>query len=289
VTNVTGPLDYSFRLYVVDAENWNLPAAATPNMTLAAVSPTQPGEFSVGSFNMERFFDTVNDPAVSDVALSPAAFDGRLNKASLAIRTVLQMPDILVVYYSRHGATAALARQVVRGIESVSGASAQLRTVPELVPSSAATDAAVPADGPPYATHDELRDCDGLVLGSPTRFGNMAAPLKHFLDGTSALWLNGALDRKPAGVFTSTSTMHGGQEATLLSMMIPLLHHGMYLVGLPYTAEALNRTRSGGTPYGASHVSGRDRRPDLTEDERDLARLLGQRIAELAGHVRRDR
>ena len=199
------------------------------------------------------------------------------------------MPDILVVYYSRHGATAALARQVVRGIESVSGASARLRTVPELVPSSAATGAAVPADGPPYATHDELRDCDGLVLGSPTRFGNMAAPLKHFLDGTGALWLNGALDRKPAGVFTSTSTMHGGQEATLLSMMIPLLHHGMYLVGLPYTAEALNRTRSGGTPYGASHVSGRDRRPELTEDERELARLLGQRIAELAGQVRRDR
>ena len=200
------------------------------------------------------------------------------------------MPDILVVYYSRHGATAALARQVVRGIESVSSAVARLRTVPELVPASAATGAAVPGDGPPYATHDELRDCDGLVLGSPTRFGNMAAPLKHFLDGTSALWLNGALDRKPGGVFTSTSTMHGGQEATLLSMMIPLLHHGMYLVGLPYTAEALNRTRSGGTPYGASHVSGRDnRRPELTEDERELARLLGQRVAELACRVDRDR
>jgi NAD(P)H dehydrogenase (quinone) len=209
--------------------------------------------------------------------------------AAPAIPGMQQMPDILVVYYSRHGATAALARQVVRGIELVSGASARLRTVPELVPPSAATGLAVPGDGPPYATQDELRDCDGLVLGSPTRFGNMAAPLKHFLDGTSALWLNGALDRKPAGVFTSTSTMHGGQETTLLSMMIPLLHHGMYLVGLPYTSEALNRTRSGGTPYGASHVSGHDRRPDLTEDEQELARLLGRRVAELAGHVRSGR
>jgi NAD(P)H dehydrogenase (quinone) len=199
------------------------------------------------------------------------------------------MPEILVVYFSRHGATAALARQVARGIESVPGATARLRTVPELAPTGDETVEAVPAAGPPYATHDELRDCDGLVLGSPTRFGNMAAPLKHFLDGTSALWLNGALDRKPAGVFTSTSTMHGGQETTLLSMMIPLLHHGMYVVGLPYTSEALNRTRSGGTPYGASHVSGRERRVELTEDERELARLLGQRVAELAGLVRRDR
>jgi len=192
------------------------------------------------------------------------------------------MPEILVVYYSRHGATAALARQVVRGIESVNGATARLRTVPEIAPAGAVPPVAVPPDGPPYATHDELRICDGLVLGSPTRFGNMAAPLKHFLDGTSALWLNGALDRKPAGVFTSTSTMHGGQETTLLSMMLPLLHHGMYLVGLPYTAEALTRTASGGTPYGASHVSGRERSATLSDDERELARLLGQRVAELA-------
>jgi NAD(P)H dehydrogenase (quinone) len=192
------------------------------------------------------------------------------------------MADILVLYYSRHGATGELARQVVRGVESVSGATARLRTVPEVSAVSAATEDAIPALGPPYATHDELRDCDGLVLGSPTRFGNMAAPLKYFLDGTSALWLNGALDRKPAGVFTSTSTMHGGQEATLLSMMIPLLHHGMYLVGLPYTAEALVRTRGGGTPYGASHVSGRERTTQLSDDERDLARLLGRRVAELA-------
>ena len=199
------------------------------------------------------------------------------------------MPEILVVYFSRHGATAALARQVVRGIESVPGATARLRTVPDLASQGSGAGEAVPSAGPPYATHDELRDCDGLVLGSPTRFGNMAAPLKHFLDGTSALWLSGALDRKPAGVFTSTSTMHGGQETTLLSMMIPLLHHGMYVVGLPYTSEALNRTRSGGTPYGASHVSGLERRAELTGDERDLARLLGQRVAELAGLVQRDR
>jgi len=195
---------------------------------------------------------------------------------------LMHMADILVLYYSRHGATAELARQVVRGVESIAGATARLRTVPEVSPVSAATQDAIPDQGPPYATHEELRDCDGLVLGSPTRFGNMAAPLKYFLDGTSALWLNGALDRKPAGVFTSTSTMHGGQESTLLSMMLPLLHHGMYLVGLPYTAEALVRTRSGGTPYGASHVSGRDKAPQLSEDERDLARLLGRRVAELA-------
>ena len=199
------------------------------------------------------------------------------------------MAEVLVLFYSRKGGTAELARQICRGIEQVPGARARLRTVPPVAATIEQPLSPVPPEGPPYASLEDLKECDGLLLGSPTRFGNMAAPLKHFLDGTGALWLNGALDRKPAGVFTSTSTMHGGQEATLLSMMIPLLHHGMYLVGLPYTAEALNRTRSGGTPYGASHVSGRDRRPDLTEDERDLARLLGQRIAELAGHVRRDR
>jgi NAD(P)H dehydrogenase (quinone) len=143
---------------------------------------------------------------------------------------------------------------------------------------------AVPDSGPPYATHEELRDCDGLLIGSPTRFGNMAAPLKHFLDGTSALWLNGALDRKPAGVFTSTGSLHGGQESTLLTMMVPLLHHGMYLVGLPFTAEGLNRTRTGGTPYGASHWAepGSADPSRLSEDERELARLLGRRVAELA-------
>jgi len=192
------------------------------------------------------------------------------------------MPDILVVYYSRHGATAALARQVVRGIESVSGASARLRTVPELVPSSAATDAAVPADGPPYATHDELRDCDGLVLGSPTRFGNMAAPLKHFLDGTGLLWQRGALAGKPACVFTSTASLHGGQETTLVSMMLPLLHHGMLVMGLPYTLPELNATRAGGTPYGASHFAGRADDQPVSGEERTLCIAQGRRLAELA-------
>jgi len=194
------------------------------------------------------------------------------------------MADVLVLYYSRHGATAELARQVARGVESVTGASARVRTVPPVSPVSEAVAPAVPDAGPPYATHDELRDCDGLLIGSPTRFGNMAAPLKHFLDGTSAMWLNGGLDRKPAGVFTSTGSMHGGQESTLLTMMVPLLHHGMYLVGLPFTAEALNRTRTGGTPYGASHWA-EPSSPDparLSEEERELARLLGRRVAELA-------
>ena len=194
------------------------------------------------------------------------------------------MADVLVLYYSRNGATAELARQVARGVESVAGASARVRTVPPVSPVTEAAAPAVPDAGPPYATHDELRDCDGLLIGSPTRFGNMAAPLKHFLDGTSALWLNGGLDRKPAGVFTSTGSMHGGQESTLLTMMVPLLHHGMYLVGLPFTADALHRTRTGGTPYGASHWAERGSSDPsrLSEDERELARLLGRRVAELA-------
>jgi NAD(P)H dehydrogenase (quinone) len=198
------------------------------------------------------------------------------------------MTDVLVLYYSRHGATAELARQVARGVESVAGATARLRTVPPVSTVSEASAPAVPEEGPPYATHDDLRRCAGLVLGSPTRFGNMAAPLKHFLDGTSALWLNGSLDRKPAAVFTSTGSMHGGQESTLLSMMLPLLHHGMYLVGLPFTAEALNSTRTGGTPYGASHLAPRGAADParLSEEERELAQLLGRRVAELAVAVR---
>jgi len=198
------------------------------------------------------------------------------------------MTDVLVLFYSRHGATAELARQVVRGIESVPGAQARLRTVPAVSTVSEATEPTVPESGPPYATHDDLRECDGLVLGSPTRFGNMAAALKYFLDGTSALWLNGALDRKPAGVFTSTGSMHGGQESTLLTMMVPLLHHGMYIVGLPFTAEAINSTRSGGTPYGASHVAGTKGNTRLSDEERELAQLLGRRVAELAVAVRRE-
>jgi NAD(P)H dehydrogenase (quinone) len=192
------------------------------------------------------------------------------------------MTEILVLYYSRSGSTAELARQVCRGVESINGASAKLRTVPPVSAESERPVQPVPSTGAAYATLDDLRKAHGVVLGSPTRFGNMAAPLKHFLDGTSTLWVSGDLVNKPAGVFTSTKTMHGGQEATLLSMMIPLLHHGMYLVGLPYTEPALNQTRSGGTPYGASHVGGMENTTVLTDDEKSLAQLLGRRVAELA-------
>ena len=190
------------------------------------------------------------------------------------------MSEILVVYYSRDGSTAELARQACRGIESIAGASATLRTVPAVSASSEAAPRAVPDQGPPFATLEELRRADALMLGSPTRFGNMAAPLKYFIDSTSSLWLDGALAGKPAGVFTASQTMHGGQESTLLSMMLPLLHHGMLLVGLPYTELALGATRSGGTPYGASHVAAMQQ--DLTEHERVLAQALGKRVAQLA-------
>lgn len=196
------------------------------------------------------------------------------------------MAEILVLFYSRKGATAELARQVCRGVESVAGAHARLRTVPAVASVIEAQQPPVPAEGPPYATHDDLRECDGLVMGSPTRFGNMAAPLKFFLDGTSALWVGGVLAGKPAGVFTSTQTLHGGQETTLLSMMLPLLHHGMVIVGLPYTDTALSTTRAGGSPYGASHFAGDDTQPRLTEDERTLAIHLGRRVAELAVKLR---
>jgi NAD(P)H dehydrogenase (quinone) len=195
--------------------------------------------------------------------------------------------EILVLYYSRTGATAELARQVCRGVESVAGASARLRTVPPVTAESEAPAKPVPASGAPYATLDDLRDTHGLVLGSPTRFGNMAAPLKYFLDSTASLWVSGALAGKPAGVFTSTQTMHGGQETTLVSMMLPLLHHGMVMVGLPYTERALNETRSGGTPYGASHVSVPGSAPVLTDAERALAQVLGRRVAALAVQLAR--
>jgi NAD(P)H dehydrogenase (quinone) len=197
------------------------------------------------------------------------------------------MAEILVLYYSRSGATAELARQVCRGVESAAGASARLRTVPPVAAQSEVPPQPVPASGAPYATLEDLRDTHALVLGSPTRFGNMAAPLKYFLDSTASLWLSGALAGKPAGVFTSTQTMHGGQETTLLSMMLPLLHHGMYLVGLPYTERALTETRSGGTPYGASHVSAADAAPLLTEAEKSLAQALGRRVALLAVQLSR--
>jgi NAD(P)H dehydrogenase (quinone) len=195
------------------------------------------------------------------------------------------MNEILVLYYSRQGSTAALARQVCRGIESIAGMQARLRTVAPLTTTIERADPAVPNDGPPYATHEDLVACSGLVLGSPTRFGNMAAPLKFFLEGTSTLWLSGALADKPAAVFTSTQTLHGGQESTLLSMMLPLLHHGMYLVGLPYSEGGLTETRSGGTPYGASHVATLSGHGALSLIERDLAQALGARVAALASRL----
>jgi len=196
------------------------------------------------------------------------------------------MTEILVLYYSRHGATAAMADEAARGVMSVRGMDARVRTVPPVSPDTEASADAVPASGAPYAELADLEACDGLLLGSPTRFGNMAAPLKHFLDGTSGLWLSGALAGKPAAAFTSTGSLHGGQEATLLSMMLPLLHHGMLLVGLPYTEPALAETKSGGTPYGASHVAGTAADRPLTDHERTLTRALGRRVAETARRLR---
>jgi NAD(P)H dehydrogenase (quinone) len=192
------------------------------------------------------------------------------------------MIEILVLYYSRYGATAAMAERVCRGIETVADVQARLRTVPPVSAVSEASEDAIPASGPMYASHADLTECAGLVLGSPTRFGNMAAPLKYFLDGTASLWVNGTLAGKPAGVFTSTSTLHGGQETTLLSMMLPLLHHGMLITGVPYTERALNTTRSGGTPYGPSHLAGTDSRLNITAEEIELCRALGRRVAETA-------
>jgi NAD(P)H dehydrogenase (quinone) len=190
--------------------------------------------------------------------------------------------DILVLYYSRHGATAEMARQVSRGVESVNGMRARLRTVPAVSAVSEALEDAIPASGPPYATHADLKECAGLILGSPTRFGNMAAALKYFLDGTGDLWLSGVLAGKPAGVFTSTSSLHGGQESTLLSMMLPLLHHGMLLVGLPYTEREIMETGSGGTPYGPSHLAGANSDKAVTEAEKQLCQALGARVADVA-------
>lgn len=192
------------------------------------------------------------------------------------------MTEVLVLYYSRGGSVARLARHVARGVAEVDGARARLRSVP---PVAAVTQVAAPPEpeeGAPYAVPSDLLACAGLVLGSPTRFGNMAAPLKHFIDGLGGEWASGSLVGKPAGVFTSTSTMHGGQESTLLSMMVPLLHHGCVLAGIPYTEPALHSTQGGGTPYGASHVAGLQDDPTPTDDEATLARALGRRIAMLA-------
>ena len=190
--------------------------------------------------------------------------------------------EILVLYYSRHGATAAMARHIARGVESA-GAVARIRSVPAVSTTCEATTPPVPSEGPPFAEARDLVECAGLVLGSPTRFGNMAAPLKYFLDGTSAQWLSGQMVGKPAAVFTSTGTMHGGQESTLLTMMLPLLHHGMLLLGLPYTLPELSSTRTGGTPYGASHVAGTASEPAaLSRDEVTLCTELGRRVADTA-------
>lgn len=189
------------------------------------------------------------------------------------------MSEILVLYYSRHGATERMAQLVARGVGEVEGCSARVRTVPPVSPTTEATDPPVPHSGSPYASARDLAECDALALGSPTRFGNMAAAMKYFIDGTSDLWLSGAMNGKPAGVFTSTSSLHGGQETTLLSMMLPLLHHGMLITGLPYSETDLLTTTSGGTPYGPTHVAGASSDAPLSEEEERLCRALGRRLA----------
>lgn len=193
----------------------------------------------------------------------------------------MSTPYILVLYYSRNGSTNEMARQIARGIEQ-GGLEARLRTVPAISTECEAVAPDIPEEGALYASLDDLKNCAGLALGSPTRFGNMAAPLKYFLDGTSSLWLSGGLVDKPAGVFTSTASLHGGQETTLLSMMLPLLHHGMLITGLPYSESALLETRGGGTPYGPSHHAGADGKRALDEHEITLCRVLGQRLAQTA-------
>ena len=192
------------------------------------------------------------------------------------------MQEILVLYYSQGGSVRQMAQLIARGIESVSGASARIRTVPKISANCEATEPEVPNSGDPYVELSDLEECIGMALGSPTRFGNMAAPMKYFLDGTAGLWLKGALINKPACVFTSSGSMHGGNETTLLTMMLPLLHHGMLMVGLPYSEPALSNTQSGGTPYGASHVGGSSNDRAIAEDERALCIALGKRLAETA-------
>ena len=189
---------------------------------------------------------------------------------------------ILVLFYSRHGATRKLAELIAQGIESVPGCDARLRTVPAVSPVAEATAPDVPADGAPYVELDDLKECAGIAVGSPTRFGNMAAAMKYFWNGTASEWLSGALAGKPACVFTSTGSLHGGQESTLLSMMIPLFHHGLMVLGLPYTQPELMTTSTGGTPYGASHWAGLDGKHPISEDEKRLAIALGRRLAETA-------
>jgi NAD(P)H dehydrogenase (quinone) len=190
--------------------------------------------------------------------------------------------EILVLYYSLHGHTETMARQVARGVESVDGVSARLRTVPPVSSDTEARVASVPDSGPPYASRKDLAECAGLIMGSPTRFGNMAAALKYFIDGTSAEWFSGTMAGKPAAVFTSTASLHGGQETTLLSMMLPLIHHGMLIVGLPYTEPGIIKTRSGGSPYGASHFAGWEGENNLDSTESELCNRLGRRVSKIA-------
>jgi NAD(P)H dehydrogenase (quinone) len=194
--------------------------------------------------------------------------------------------EILVLYYSRDGHVALMAQKIARGIEEVTDCQARIRTVPSVSSVCEATAPEIPNAGPPYVSLEDLQSCAGLVLGSPTRFGNMATPLKYFLEQTSGLWLSGALVGKPAALFTSTSSLHGGQESTLLSMMLPLLHHGMLIVGLPYPETDLLTTRSGGSPYGATHVAGADNQNPLTEEEQRLCRALGKRVAQVAQQIK---
>ena len=192
------------------------------------------------------------------------------------------MPEILVLYYSQGGAVREMAQLIARGVESVSGIKARIRTVPKVSANCEATEPDIPASGDPYCESQDLEECAGVALGSPTRFGNMAAPMKYFLDGTTSLWLKGALIGKPACVFTSTGSLHGGNETTLLTMMLPLMHHGMMMVGLPYSEPELSSTQSGGTPYGASHVGGAMDDKPMTNDEKKLCIALGKRLAETA-------
>lgn len=198
------------------------------------------------------------------------------------IKVEILMTTILILYYSRYGSVKQMAQHIARGVESVAGCEARIRTVPPVAVKTETAEPPIPESGAPYATLADLKECQGLALGSPTRFGNMAAPLKHFIDSTSSLWLSGALVNKPAAVFSSTASLHGGQETTLLSMMMPLLHLGFIMLGIPYTEPDLNTTRSGGTPYGASHFAGTDGKNPITEEEQRLCFALGKRLAEIA-------
>lgn len=195
-------------------------------------------------------------------------------------KSFVQIPYILILYYSRYGATARMAEWIARGVEQVAPMQAKIRTVPAVSPATSTQTDSLPTSGPPYATLEDVQQCAGIALGSPTRFGQMAASLKHFIDTTGGLWMSGALVNKPAAVFTSTNSLHGGQESTLLSMMLPLLHHGAILLGLPYTESELSTTQTGGTPYGPSHVAGNG--PALSVEEQNLCRALGKRLANIA-------